>query len=243
MKAPSPTGRSPPGAMPAPASSSSRAPAKSARQSMNAAWPALVGGTRRISVGIGPFCHPPRSATPGSLIEQQAPAADGAPPIGGMGPAATRRPCTEGSRHRLGGVVAGVDAQHQLADARLGAGALQQGGGDGVAVPAAAVGLQHPVGQRRLAPLDPGTQQRQSPTADQLPLLVTGAGQGGVLAQRSVGAPARDALEERLEPRAVPAPADDLRASSPSWAARIGWPSPGRRGPTAITRGRPSRGT
>src|SRR5690625_1185512 len=210
MKAPSPTGRSPPGAMPAPASSSSRAPAKSARQSMNAAWPALVGGTRRISVGIGPFCHPPRSATPGSLIEQQAPAADGAPPIGGMGPAATRRPCTEGSRHRLGGVVAGVDAQHQLADARLGAGALQQGGGDGVAVPAAAVGLEHPVGQRRLTPLDPGAEQRQSPAADQLALPVAGAAQSGVLPQRTVGAPVLHALEERLEPRAVPAPADDL---------------------------------
>src|SRR5690625_5505612 len=85
MKAPSPAGRSPPGAIPAPSSSSSPDPAKSARQSMNAAWPALVGGTRRISVGIEPSCHPPRSAASGSGIEHQAPAADGAPPRARMG--------------------------------------------------------------------------------------------------------------------------------------------------------------
>src|SRR5690625_3845179 len=272
MKAPSPAGRSPPGAIPAPSSSSSPDPAPSARQSMNAAWPALVGGTRRISVVIEPSCHPPRSAASGSGIEHQAPAADGAPPRarmgfaaprrpcaegprhrlgrmvagidtqpqladprsaagvlapagprGGaapapagapprarMGFAAPRRPCAEGSRHRLGRMVAGIDTQHQLADPRLGAGVLEQGGGDGVAVPAAAVGLEHPVGQRRLTPLDPGAEQRQSSAADQLALPVAGAAQSAVLPQRTVGAPVLHALEERLEPRAVPAPADDL---------------------------------
>src|SRR5690625_6418055 len=186
MKAPSPAGRSPPGAIPAPSSSSSPDPAKSARQSMNAAWPALVGGTRRISVGIEPSCHPPRSAASGSGIEHQAPAADGAPPRARMGFAAPRRPCAEGSRHRLGRMVAGIDTQHQLADPRLGAGVLEQGGGDGVAMPATAVGLEHPVGQRRLTPLDPGAEQRQSPDADQFALPVAVATNTGVLPKRTV---------------------------------------------------------